>query len=151
MQTTPSSININEIIALVTSVGALISSLVIAIISWRKWKPEVKKLEGEEQSEIGEAAESVASGAKSVVEGLQVRVTQLEAQLKAEQESRKRDTEYLRRRIRDAEQESRDYRNWAAQLARQVIQAGGQPVPFLPTEDTETGLSAASKPDPKKE
>jgi hypothetical protein len=59
------------------------------------------------------------------------------------EKSRKDDVEYFRRRIRDLERESRDYRNWAAKLVKQLVDAGQIPVPFVPTV-TDSDPSATS-------
>jgi len=137
----------SEWIGIISAVGAFINIVILSWIAFKKSGKEIKKLEDESQHEIGEAVESVANASKITVETLMARITALEADLTAEKEARKRDIEYLRRRLRDAEQESRDYRSWAAQLARQVIEAGKQPVPFIPSADTDQGLSAIKKED----
>jgi hypothetical protein len=135
----------SEWIGIIGALGAFINIIILSWIAFKKSGKEIKKLEDESQHEIGDAVESVANASKVTVETLMTRITQLDADLTAEKEARKRDIEYLRRRLRDAEQESRDYRSWAAQLARQVIEAGKQPVPFVPSVDTDQGLQSVKK------
>lgn len=135
----------SEWIGILGAIGAFINIIILSWIALKRSGKEIKKLESEEQHDLGDAVESVANASKTTVESLMARVTQLEADLMSEKEARKRDIEYLRRRLRDAEQESRDYRSWAAQLARQVIEAGKQPVPFIPSVDTDQGLQAIKK------
>jgi hypothetical protein len=135
----------SEWVGIIGALGAFINIVILSWIAIKRSGKEIKKLDDESQHEIGEAVESVANASKVTVETLMVRITQLEADLISEKEARKRDIEYLRRRLRDAEQESRDYRSWAAQLARQVIEAGKQPVPFIPSVDTDQGLQSVKK------
>lgn len=135
----------SEWIGIIGAVGAFINVIILSWIAFKKSGKEIKKLEDESQHEIGDAVESVANASKVTVDTMLARITTLEADLLSEKEARKRDIEYLRRRLRDAEQESRDYRSWAAQLARQVIEAGKQPVPFIPSVDTDQGLQAIKK------
>jgi hypothetical protein len=57
--------------------------------------------------------------------------------------ARRDDVEYFRRRIKDLERESRDYRSWAAKLSKQVVDAKLIPVPFVPTfSDSDIGITA---------
>lgn len=122
----------NEIIAIVTTLVTLFNTGAIIYFSWVKLKPEVKHMELEADTEMVDAAKLNLEGAKISGEMLLQRINDLKAELELEKKSRREDAEYFRRRIRDLERESRDYRSWAAKLVRQVIDVGLSPVPFEP-------------------
>jgi hypothetical protein len=74
------------------------------------------------------------------------RIEELKQDIASERAARKQDAEYFRRRIKDIEKESRDNRLWAARLAKQVIEAGKTPVPFISSlNDTDPLISAIAK------
>lgn len=153
----------------ITLILSLINGLSIVYFAWKKNKPEVKKLEVESESEIVEAAERNLESAKisnqmlidrinelkkDLEDEKQTRRDELEAQrismqskIDAETEARRKESEYLRRRLKEAEREARDYRSWAANLAKQVVRAGQIPTPFIPSslEDSDPSLAAMSK------
>lgn len=137
--------------------GAINAAFLI-YAAWRKLKPEVKKLETEVDLDVLEGA---ARSQQMLID----RINDLQSQLNLEREARKADLqqerdarkaeleteraartkseEYLRRRIREAEREARDYRQWAAKLVKQVVEAGKVPAAFIPSsEESETGISA---------
>jgi hypothetical protein len=109
----------------------------------RKNKPEIRKLESEADSEIADAAHTIQEGAVLSNQMLKDRVDDLQKDLATEKKSRRDDAEYFRRRIKDIEKEARDYRLWAARLAKQVIEAGKVPVPFISSLNDSDPLIAA--------
>jgi hypothetical protein len=135
-----------EITALITAIAAAINVLAIAYQAWRRSKPEVKKLEAEGESELQEAVNVNLEGAKISSAMLVQRIEELKQDIASERAARKQDAEYFRRRIKDIEKESRDNRLWAARLAKQVIEAGKTPVPFISSlNDTDPLISAIAK------
>lgn len=142
----------NEFVNLFGAIIAAINTGFLLYFAWKKLKPEVKKIDAEVGSEIVDAANLNLEGAKVSALMLLDRINELRKELdeekknrKEEQEqnekSRREDVEYFRRRIKDLERESRDYRSWAAKLAKQVVEAGQIPAPFIPsTNDSETNL-----------
>lgn len=142
-----------------TAITVVANSLWILWSSWKKNKPEIKKLESEAEradaeieTEFANAAQVLGQGAKISVEVLLGSIVQLRADLENEKKSRREDAEYFKRRFREAEREARDYRAWAAKLARQVIEAGKIPAPFLPSmTESEPGIAAIVKDEPRKD
>lgn len=155
----------NEILVLISGILAAVNTAMIIYAAWKKLKPEVKKMDAEVDSEIVEAAELNLKGAQVSTTMLLERIADLkmeleterrlrkeelaaeraarEADLEAERAARKKEGEYLRRRFKEAEREARDYRQWAAKLAKQVVESGKVPAPFIPSpDDSETGISA---------
>jgi HPt (histidine-containing phosphotransfer) domain-containing protein len=131
----------SEMVALVTALAAFIN---VGAILWdkiKKTKPEVKKLEAEGESEIVEAAHTNLEASEISTKQLMNRIEELKVAIDAEKELRRQDRLYFARRIRELDRELHDYRNWAAQLAKQVIAAGGKPEPFTLSLDTDKGLS----------
>lgn len=145
---------------------AIINASWLIVQGWKRLKPEVKKMETDADLDILEGA---AKSQQMLID----RINDLQSQLNLEREARKADLqqeraarqaeleteraartkseEYLRRRIREAEREARDYRQWAAKLVKQVVEAGKVPAAFIPSsEDSETGISAI-RPDSKGE
>ena len=136
----------NEILALITAISAFANIAVVAFQSWRKLKPEVKKLEAEGDSEVVEAANTNLEGAKISQQMLKERVDDLRKEIEEVKQKRKEDADYFRRRLRDVEKEARDYRTWAARLSKQVIEAGKIPVPFISSlNDTDPLITAISR------
>jgi uncharacterized protein involved in exopolysaccharide biosynthesis len=150
---------------ILTALGVLANTVWIIYSSWKRNKPEVKKLEIEADSEIVDAANLNLEGAKISAQMLLDRINELKGELDTEkansrarieqlktsgaeeiariEKSRKTDADYFRRRIKDLERESRDYRSWAAKLVKQVVEAGKVPVPFVPSfGESETGMTA---------
>lgn len=145
----------NELVTLIGGIIALINAASLVYFAWKKNKPEVKKIENEADSEIVDAANLNLEGAKISAQMLLDRINELKGELEAEKTARrdglalaektrkeeisnlekirKEDNEYFRRRIKDLERESRDYRSWAAKLVKQVVEAGKIPVPFVPS------------------
>jgi hypothetical protein len=130
----------NELIALITSATALVNVGAIAWQAWRKNKPEVKKLEAEGESEIAEANKTSLEASEISTKMLMNRIEELKLAIETEKELRKQDRTYFARRIREMDRELHDYRQWAAQLAKQVIEAGKTPAPFIPSIDTEKNI-----------
>lgn len=121
----------SEIANILIGIVTAINTLVIAYLALKKGKPEVKKLELEGDSEIVDAAHSNLEGAEISQNMLIQRIEELKNDIQEEKKARKIDADYFRRRIRDMDKELRDYRSWAARLAKQVIERGGTPVPFI--------------------
>lgn len=125
----------------------------------KKLRPEIKKMDSEIDLDVLEGA---AKSQQMLIDRINDLQTQLNAErearklelaqerearkleLQAEKDARRKESEYLRRRIKDAEREARDYRQWAARLVKQVVEAGKVPAAFIPTpsDDSETGISA---------
>jgi len=126
---------------IVTTLIAIANTAWIIWSSYKKNKPEVKKLELETDSELVEAANANLEGAKISGEMLLSRINELKADLESEKQLRKADAEYFRRRLTESEREARDYRVWAAKLAKQVIEAGRIPAAFIPSiNESERGI-----------
>jgi len=155
----------NDIVTLIGGIVAALNTGFLVYFAWKRNKPEVKKLDVEADSEIVDAANLNLEGAKVSASMLLDRINELkgdldkerqqrkegmeQAELKRAQEvatlekARREDADYFRRRIKDLERESRDYRSWAAKLVKQVVEAGKVPIPFIPTfGDSETNLTA---------
>lgn len=136
----------NEIVALTTVIASLVNVGILAFQAWKKLKPEVKKMEAEGDSEVVESSYKSLEGAVLSQNMLKERVDELQRDLIAEKKSRRDDADYFRRRIKDIEKEARDYRLWAARLAKQVIEAGKVPVPFITSlNDTDPLMTAITK------
>lgn len=140
----------SELIALLTIVASMINIISIGYLSWKKNKPEIKKLEAEGDSEIVDAALGTVEGAKLTLEMVEKRLEQVNQELENEKIARKRDADYFRRRIRELDRELRDYRSWAAKLAKQVIETGKIPVPFMVSADSDPSLPAIQESDDNK-
>lgn len=144
---------------LITALVTVANATWIIYSSWRKNKPEVKKLETEVDSEIVEAANANLEGAKISAEMLLSRINELKADLEAakanieaERNLRKADREYFSRRLAESDREARDYRLWAAKLVKQVVEAGKIPVAFIPsTGESERGIPTISDSDIEKQ
>jgi len=140
---------------IITALVTLANAAWIIYSSWKKSKPEVKKLEIDADSEIVEAANANLEGAKISAEMLLSRINELRAdldsaraQIDAEKALRKSDREYFQRRLTESENEARSYRIWASKLAKQVIEAGRIPVAFLPSSgDSERGITTITDKD----
>lgn len=141
----------STVLQFLTGVLVLINSAQIIYQAWKKFKPEVKKLDAEVDSEIVEAANLNLEGTKVSTTILLDRVNELKLevaqvkkdcreQIQAIEQARKEDIEYFRRRVKDLERDNRDWRGWAAKLAKQVVEAGLIPAPFIPSIDTEVGM-----------
>lgn len=124
--------------------------------SWKELRPNLKKLDVENEktdaeieSEIANAAETTAKGASVSSELLMQRIRELREDLENEKKARREDAAYFRRRFREAERDARDYRNWAAGLSKQVIEAGKIPIPFVPSVDTDSGKFKSIQEDAK--
>jgi hypothetical protein len=132
----------SELIALVTAVAAFINVGAIAWQAWKKTKPEAKKLEAEGESELADAAKTSLESSEISSKLLMNRIEELKVAIDAEKELRKQDRIYFNRRIRELDRELHDYRNWAAQLAKQVIESGKKPAEFVLSLDTDKGIPA---------
>jgi uncharacterized membrane protein YgaE (UPF0421/DUF939 family) len=149
----------NNLIAILTTIITAVNTLGILYIALQKYKPEVKKLEAESEkteaevdSEIVAAANVNLAGAEVSTRMLLQRLQELKEDLENEKKARRDDAEYFRRRFREAERDARDYRQWAARLAKQVIEAGKVPVAFVPsTEGDSEKLRAVSDDDLKRD
>lgn len=157
MQTTPEN---NSILLWISGILAAINSVQIIIAAWRKLKPEIKKLEMEGDSELVDATNKTLEGARTSSAILLDRINELKQELADEKKERKdemdelnrqrdEDREYFKRRIKELDREARDYRVWAAQLARQVIEAGKIPVPFVQSPSDSEKFPAVSQKDKK--
>lgn len=135
-----------EIIAIISSLVAGVNTIVLLYFTSKKNKPEVKKLEVEGESEIVDAAHVNLEGAQISQQMLVSRIDELKRDLESEKKARQEDAIYFKRRIKEIDREARDYRLWAARLAKQVIEAGKVPVPFISSlNDSDPLLSTISR------
>jgi hypothetical protein len=134
--------NSSELIALITAIAALTNIGAIAWQAWKKTKPEIRKIEAEGESELSDANKATAEASQINSNLLMNRIEELKVAIDAEKEMRKQDRIYFNRRIRELDRELHDYRNWAAQLAKQVIELKGTPSPFVLSLDTDKGMSS---------
>lgn len=136
----------NEFLTWASGILALINTIYLIYGAWKKLKPEVKKMELEADSEIADAANVNLAGAKMSGEMLMQRINELKDDLNSEKKARKEDIEYFKRRLKEIDREARDYRMWSARLAKQVIEAGKVPVPFISTSgDSDPLISVITK------
>lgn len=147
----------NSIFLWISGILGLVNTAMIGWAAWKKLKPEVKKMEAEEESENVQTANLNLEGAGNVVKLLRETVEQLKLDLAAERQARQEEIEkekqarqqdriYFTRRIKEIDREARDYRLWAARLAKQVIEAGKEPVPFISSlEESDPMLMSISK------
>lgn len=126
---------INELLTILSSILVLFNGAQVGIAAWKKLKPEVKKMEREAEHELQEAANLNLEGAEKSISFLMETVKTLKGDLEVEKKARQEDAIYFRRRIKEIDREARDYRAWAAKLAKQLIEAGKIPEPFVPTTD----------------
>lgn len=125
--------NINELVLLLGGIAGTLNIIWVVYSSLKKLKPEIKKLEADEDRELVEAANINVEGARISGQILLDRINEIKGDLEKEKAARKEDAEYCKRRIKELERESRDYRSWAAKLVKQVVEAGKIPVPFVPS------------------
>lgn len=119
-----------------------VNTIYIIWASIKKNKSEVKKLSAEGDSEIAEGAKTLVEGAEISVKTLLNRIEELQKALDAEKASRQEDQKYFRRRFNELDGELRAYRNWTANLSRQVIEAGKIPAPYIPSSgDTDQKIN----------
>jgi len=145
----------NELVTLLGGIIAAINAASLVYFAWKRLKPEVKKMEIDVESDIAELENLRMEGAKISAQMLLDRINELKGELDMERKLRKEgmaqaeaefrekyeslekrrrdDAEYFRRRIKDLERDNRDYKNWAAKLIKQVVEAGKIPVPFVPS------------------
>jgi hypothetical protein len=164
--------NISEIITLLGGITTAINAIFLGYLAMKRLKPELKKADAEGNSEYAEATNINLEGAKISGLILLDRINELKGELGIErtkreqselahqkdiaamteinanaiatlEKGRRDDREYFKRRIKDLETELRDYRLWAAKLAKQVVEAGKIPAPLVPTVgESETGITA---------
>lgn len=143
----------HEIVEIITVLITLLNASAIVYFSLKKLKPEVKHLDVEADADLVGAANLNLEGAKISAQMLLDRINELKSELDTERKSRREeqeanerlrrdDLEYFRRRIRDMERESRDYRAWASKLVKQLVDAGHIPVSFVPTIDSDPSVTA---------
>lgn len=145
----------------------LANTIWLLYAAWKRFKPELKKmesqadfdvLEGARQSQqmlidrINDLEEQINQERESRKAELEQERNNWKSALEAEKDARKRDNDYLRRKFKDADREARDYRQWAAKLVKQVVEAGKVPAPFIPSpEESEVGISAIKSEQEKKD
>lgn len=135
--------NYVEVAAVITTIG---NTIFLIWQAWKRSRPEIEKLEAEGDSAVADAAHSIGEGALLNNQMLKQRIDELQSDLATEKKSRRDDAEYFRRRIKDIEKESRDYRLWSARLAKQVIELGKVPAPFISSlNDTDPLIIAITK------
>jgi hypothetical protein len=137
-----------EFIELLIGLATVANTFWITYKAWKELRPTIKKTEAETDKVEAETESELYTGAQVIAEGATVsgkllmdRIRELREDLENEKRARREDAAYFRRRFREAEREARDYRLWAAQLAKQVIEKGGVPVPFAPSpSESEQGI-----------
>jgi hypothetical protein len=142
---------VKEFIELLIGLATVGNTVWITYKAWKELRPSLKKAEAEADKVEAETESELYTGAQVIAEGATVsgkllmdRIRELREDLENEKKARSEDAAYFRRRFREAERESRDYRNWAATLAQQVIKLGGIPAVFTPSAagDSERGIPA---------
>jgi hypothetical protein len=140
-----------------TWIASILNTVWLLYAAWKKFKPELKKMDTEGDIDILKGAEisnqmlvdrinemkAQREADVAIWKGeLQQEREARKAELAAEKEARKKESDYLRRRIKEAEREARDYRSWAAKLVKQVVNSGQIPAEFVLSlpEDSETGI-----------
>lgn len=144
-----------ELLAILATIG---NTVWLTYKAWKELRPSLKKTEAETDKVEAETESELYTGAQVIAEGATVsgkllmdRIRELREDLENEKKARREDAAYFRRRFREAEKETRDWRNYAAGLAKQVIQLGGIPISFTPSlGESERGIPAISEPDPNK-
>lgn len=147
-----------NIITVISGLIAAANAALLVYAAWQKLKPEVKKLESENdlgnlknaqlsQQMLVDRINELEQQRKDDLEAwkgeLEEERRKLEAQLEAAEKKRLEDVAYFKRRFKEADREARSYRRWAAALVKQVVEAGKVPAAFMPfTEDSDTGISA---------
>lgn len=136
-----------ELVELLIGLATVGNTVWITYKAWKELRPGIKKIEAdtektdaEIESELAAAAQTTAQGATVSSQLLMQRITELrqdlnnaKEDLENEKRARREDAAYFRRRFREAEREARDWRNYAARLAKQVIQVGAIPEQFMPS------------------
>lgn len=139
---------IAELLVIIATAG---NTFWLTYKAWKELRPGIKKIEvdidktdAEVESELANAAETTAKGATVSSQLLMERIKELREDLENEKKARREDAAYFRRRFREAEREARDWRNYAARLAKQVIELKGVPTPFTPSpNDSDPSIPAA--------
>ncbi len=126
---------IAEIGALITAIVTAANTLALSWVILYKGKREGKKIETEEKSELISASNLNLEGAEVSTKLLLSRIEELKQDIENEKKARQEDRVYFNRRIREIDKELGDYRLYAARLAKQVIEAGKIPVPFISSLD----------------
>ncbi len=134
-----------EFAELVSAISAALNILAIIWFTAKKSGKEIKKLETESESEFVQATHDSLEGAKISSAMLKERIDELKQDLENERRERQEDRIYFARRIKEIEVEARDNRLWAARLAKQVIETGRIPVPFISSTETDPLLSTINK------
>ena len=153
--------NLNNSIAVIGAITTIINGIILAYLTWKKARPEIRKADAEADQENVETMNINLEGAKISGQILLDRINELKGEVDDEKEKRKtaeqqckdqiaaldasrsEDREYFRRRIKDLENESRDYRRWAATLTKQVVEAGKIPAPLtLSMNESDTRITA---------
>lgn len=148
----------DNLVEMVSMLTTLLNLGAFTYLAFRKLKPQVKKLDAEVDSEIVESANLNLEGAKISAQMLLDRINELKTELDSERNARKDeqarneqtrrdDAEYFRRRIKDVEREAADLRHWASKLVKQVVDAGQVPAPFLPSYHDSDTKNTKPRPD----
>lgn len=130
---------INQATLVATLIGTILASIVSvigAIITIYKIKPEVRKTNADGDSAIADAAESLANGAKITNEMMMARILDME---KREEARDKREAE-LRKELDSVKSALADWQDWARRLVHQLKSHGYEPVPFKVTEEKKPPL-----------
>lgn len=109
--------SIGDIFAAVTSLGALIGSIMAVVIAYRKQPAETRVLNAD-------AAGKVTQSALAMLEPLQERVEYLEKELG----DACLELESLKKTVNALKSENEALQDWARRLVHQVRSLGGEPV-----------------------
>lgn len=114
-----------------------------AKISTQMLVDRINELRGELATERKLRTEGMEFSERRRSEEVKALEAEYSSRISALEKARREDVEYFRRRIKDLERESRDYRTWAARLVKQVVEAGKIPHAFTPTfGDSDVNLQA---------
>lgn len=137
---------INQATLLATLIGSILASAVSvigAVITIYKLKPDIRKTKMDGDSAIADAAESLANGAKITNEMLMARITQMEEREKKRDKldvERDQREEQLRVQLASMQASLADWQDWARRLVHQLKSHGYEPVPFKVTEEKKPPL-----------
>ncbi len=121
--------SINQATLIATLIGTIIASIVSvlgAVITIFKIRPDVRKTNADGDSAIADAAESVANGSKISNEMLMNRIKEMEEL----GNKRDKDLDKIKEKFAALELELTEWKDYAFRLTHQVKSLGYEPVPF---------------------
>lgn len=94
--------NPSELVTIIGGIIAALNAASLVYFAWKKNKPEVKKMEGEAESELQEAANLNLEGAKISAQMLLDRINELKGELDTERKLRKEGMELAEKSHQDS-------------------------------------------------